>query len=764
MTLRHRFAGGALAALMLWAGGSGDRLVACGPFFSQLVFTNAVYPHNPDAYAIGSLGIVQPRYARRYLVQAYRRFAGIAPAGADVIPSTETASTVAVSRWLVAIQQVPSATQTRRPHALSRVERRTAEYAFFDNCGSDAFVVATETLKARVQQFGAASSGVRSWATAQEAVFANCEGDPATPLTLPEPASATLDPTLIADRAYQTAAAYFYATQYEKAEALFRAIAADGTSSWQPAGRYLATRALIRRALVSTADQAVARTLLSQADAELGAIVADPAQATMHGAARGLRRWVLVHLRPADRLAEAAKALATSPQPSAQDYTDYTVLMDRLVNENVIYDYAKVSEALIRGDDLTDWIVALQGRGGAGQARALAQWKSTQTLPWLVAALWRVDADSADATALLAAADAVKASSSAFATVSFLRVRLLIARGDRSSARIALQSLPDAPTPAFPADAINLVRSLRLSVAENLDEFLAAAPRMPVSTGGSFADAYGSDTNGPFALPAFDVDAAVTLTEQMPLSQLVDVVRSATLPQRLRLKVAIMAWTRAVELRDDTAGLAVAPLLQKLAPAVSPDLDRYVKATSADTRHVAGILTLLRWPGLRNYVPLAEEISVYRGTELRDDIALDAIGVNWWCGFTPRTYQPAGPYDWSKERPVTSLPDVSSTTTRSTAPGFLTAAAHVAASAEWMRLQTLGSAPTYLAAEAAAWAESRPRDPEVAEALARAVKATHYGCGDDKTGTSSQRAFALLHKLYPNSSWAKATPFWYNAR
>jgi len=752
-------------ALMIWAGGSGDRVAACGPFFSQLVMTNAVYPQDPAAFSQGALGIVQPRYARRYLVQAYRRFAGIAPAGADSIPSTETTSTAAVSRWLAAIQQVPGTTPTKRPRASESVERRTAEYDFFENCSTDAFVVSLETLRARSQQFGAASPGVRSWATAQEAVFANCEGDPATtPLTLPEPAAATIDPILIADRAYQTAAAYFYATQYEKAEALFRDIAADRSSPWQVKGRYLATRALIRRALVSTKDPAIARTLLNRADAELSAILADPSQATMHEPARGLRRWVLVHLRPADRLLEAAKALATAQQPLAQDYTDYTVLMDRLVNENVTYDYAKVSEALIRGDDLTDWIVALQGQGAAGQARAVAQWKSTQTLPWLVAALWRVDAASADATALLAAADAVQASSSAFATVSFLRVRLLIARGDRSAARIALQSLPDAPTPQFPADAINLLRSQRFRVASSLDELLTFAPRMPVAAGGSFEDANANDVTEPFSQTAFDVDAATTLTEQLPLSQLVDVVRSERLPARLRLKVAIMAWTRAVELRDDAAGLAVVPLLQKLAPALSPDLDRYMKATAADTRHVAGVLTLLRWPGLRNYVPLAEEISVYRGTEPRDDIALDAIGVNWWCGFTPRTYQPAGPYDWSKERPVTSLPDVSSTTTRSTPPGFLTAAARVAASAEWMRLQTLGSAPTYLAAEAAAWAQARPRDPDVAEALAGAVKATHYGCGDDKTGAASQRAFALLHKNYPNSSWAKETPFWYNAR
>jgi hypothetical protein len=371
----------------------------------------------------------------------------------------------------------------------------------------------------------------------------------------------------------------------------------------------------------------------------------------------------------------------------------------------------------------------MRGRSDAGEPRALTRWRDTKTLPWLVAALWHVKAADADAESVLAAAAEVPAASAAFATVSYLRTRLLIARGDFDEARELLSTLPDTPTTGFPPDAINLLRSSRLRVAQTMDEWLRAAPRMPI----------GADATGPFEEPAFDVDAAVLLSEGFPLSRLVEIAQSRVLPDRLRLKVAIAAWTRAVQLNVDSAGLAVAPILRSLAPPLRADLERYVYAAGPAERHAAGILLLLRWPGMRNDVPLAEEETAYRRPEPRGSIARDAIGVNWWCGFDRAATRPAP-------------------------PSFLSTEERAAVSAEWQRLARLGPAATYLATEAVAWAQTRPRDAAVPEALARAVAATRFVCGDDQTGRASQRAFAILHARYPNTAWAKQTPYWYNGR
>src|SRR5262245_38536730 len=51
-------------------------LLACGPWPTTLDPVTAVTPAYLDAYHRGELGVVRPRLARRYLVQAYRVLTG----------------------------------------------------------------------------------------------------------------------------------------------------------------------------------------------------------------------------------------------------------------------------------------------------------------------------------------------------------------------------------------------------------------------------------------------------------------------------------------------------------------------------------------------------------------------------------------------------------------------------------------------------------------------------------------------------------------
>ena len=99
----------------------------------------------------------------------------------------------------------------------------------------------------RATRDGARSRETIDWLTAQAAVFQNCA---AGPLVLPPPAVFETDARAKADRDYQTAAAYFYATQYDEAAGRFRAIASNASSPWRPSGRYMAARALIRSVTV----------------------------------------------------------------------------------------------------------------------------------------------------------------------------------------------------------------------------------------------------------------------------------------------------------------------------------------------------------------------------------------------------------------------------------------------------------------------------------------------------------------------------------
>jgi hypothetical protein len=76
-------------------------------------------------------------------------------------------------------------------------------------------------------------------------------------------------------------------------------------------------------------------------------------------------------------------------------------------------------------------------------------------------------------------------------------------------------------------------------------------------------------------------------------------------------------------------------------------------------------------------------------------------------------------------------------------------------------LQSLPTAPDWLAAQTLAFAQAHSQDPRVPEALHLVVRATRYGCTGNLTGDFSHRAFDLLHRRYPASDWAAKTPYWF---
>jgi len=51
---------------------------ACGPFFTDAIFVYSKHPDFPlEQFATGKLGVVEPGWARSYLVAAYRHLSGV---------------------------------------------------------------------------------------------------------------------------------------------------------------------------------------------------------------------------------------------------------------------------------------------------------------------------------------------------------------------------------------------------------------------------------------------------------------------------------------------------------------------------------------------------------------------------------------------------------------------------------------------------------------------------------------------------------------
>jgi hypothetical protein len=733
-----------------------QRTQACGPFFTDAIFVYSKHPDLPfENFASGKLGVLQTKWARSYLVAVYRNLAGnglstneardIKALWNDRLNNAwESHDDAWIKKWTEARKAVPGLAVPPEIKAY-RNREKPHEYESYLNCQQDAFENAEATLKARIKRFGAESTAVRDWVGAQDKVFANCgEGK-----QIPEAAVPDADSLIRADRAYQIAAANFYATNFDEARQQFDSIAQDKSSPWRDKTGYLAARSLLRKGSLADKEED-GRPALAEAETRLNAILKDSSLVTSHHAATRLLNLVRLRLHPEEKVHELAHSLLM-PDASTdfkQDVWDYTVLLDKYLETD---DDTKRPQlpAGFTGDELTDWVVTFQDSSPAALAHANERWEKSKSLQWLVAAISKATGPQAKVDALLSAAAGVDRTSPAYPTLAFHSVRLLLENDRRNEARTTLDTILSSDRQKISPSALNLFLAQRTVLAQNLDEFLQNAQRVPA---GFSDDSDGRElpeddsqvketTRG--AGRFFDQDAANAFNKAMPLAFIKDAARSKTLAPNQRTDVAQAAFVRAALLDDHETANQAAVLLQEFYPQLGEFLSPYQKATTPDARHFAAVFISLKFPGLRPYV----SAGIGRTTALEE---VDSYRDNYWCAAPVKPQNvPMGEDQGAKAKAKPMRP-----------PEFLSSSRALAAS-QFAALQALGTAPNYFCRIAIAWTEKNPADPRAPEALHLAVRSTRFGCTDDQTGRWSKAAYDLLHRRYPNTTWAKNTKYWF---
>jgi hypothetical protein len=159
-------------------------------------------------------------------------------------------------------------------------------------------------------------------------------------------------------------------------------------------------------------------------------------------------------------------------------------------------------------------------------------------------------------------------------------------------------------------------------------------------------------------------------------------------------------------------------------------------------------LAILRNPGIRPYLePGVSRVASYSYfDELRD---------NWWCKPWAQNDNDQSP------QPVPLFPS----------PNALTPEQVALASDQYQSLQKLPDSVALIGQRVVDYAHAHPEDPQVPEALALTVRASHYACqtydphatGDAKSPYSpvSKAAFQFLHSHYPKSPWTAKTRYYY---
>lgn len=580
------------------------------------------------------------------------------------------------------------------------------------NCLADAFRSAADALRDRAARDGDRSDALRNWVDAQDAVFSNCGP---TPGRSPIPLQESAPPEHRRDRAYQIAAAHFYAGRYDAAERDFAAIAADAASPWAPVARYLVLRSITRAAQRGRETPDAAG--LARASQLARTLLADPNGAAVHDMTRRYEAWIDALRDPGARLHALGAGLG---RPGTADH-----LAGDLQDYLHLYATRALPAARERPDDadpMTTWIAVRdeETRSASGRTLALALLQRTHAWQWVVAAL-QSEGDARDPRLdpALEAARTIGRDDPAFATARYERLRVLVERGRPAYEEIVRTA--DELTADDGPSARNLFRELAVRASRSVDELVPYAYGRPA---GWLPETGLVQPADPTLGDDFSPAASSVLSLRTPVAVLVRAAAHRSLPAPLRARIANVALHRAALLGDEAAFQAAAALAVRLPGATARTVGALAQSPGGDARSLALLRSLLEGDG-----------ALTLGTAMID--SRDETGNHW---------------STRCERGSAAAP-----------AWFLTPAERTAFAREQARWIALGDAITWAAAEAARLAPRMIAEPALPALLAAAVRNTRYnGCpAAAPIHRASRAAFTALHRHFPRSPEARATRYWY---
>jgi len=714
-----------LIVLILLTTGAGG-LSACGPCGSAMYFWFYSQPTTDlVGFARGEIGVIQPTWGGSYLLVAYRYL--------DGMPLSESEQQDMVALWerrrhtprwgQGALGEKPDPVtvwidwHNRLTNGCPRLSGHSELDIFrwpqggeswerYRNCGDDAFRNATLTLGSLAATWAAGSPAVCDWLE-------------------------QLEPKLLPYRAYQMAAADFYAERWTEAHWRFLAIGNDESSPWRDIGPHLAIRSLLRKAQLGNGGEGDGVTL-EKARQELIELRADPERGAGTPRASRFLDYLVSRLVPAERISTCAEAIMTGARENSlgQLADDYTTLLTR------------GGWRLKPADPMTRWM-SLLGKGEwdwegskkeEARAEAVALWRSEGRVTWLIAALINSRGSEEDLGELLQAAASEPETSPAWPTL--LAERLRLGRPGDSGYAIARSALERG---VLTPQAENVIASLLLERVDTFEDIIRFLPRRvlcfnPCERDGRVACSptwYPHGDEVPIPETMLDNIGIDLVNNALPLDHLQRLLEEPKLDRSIRAEIGRVAWTRAVLLGDHSRGVSLARSLAPLDPRLEKGLKRYSEEATDGGRHRTALDILLWFQDLAPFIQGGRADT--EDTRMR--------GFWWWLQ-----------WDWSRSRWPMHLPFLDEKS------------AHVLRDELAGLEEPVGQPAVYLCREVIRWANEAPDDPRVAPALFRAIRATYYARQSDEVGRWSQKAFELLHRRYPQSKWARKTPFWFRGR
>ena len=658
------------------------------------------------------------------------------------------------------------------PHFSSRDDR--------PNCSPDAQSFAGTTLAAIKARADKTPARIDAWIAAQQQVFALCERDPLEVLASPDPLVAPLpaaEPLYWRQlREYQMAAAAFYAAHYGQSRAAFERIGHTAGHPMQTWGAYLALRSHLRQVQLPTgpAPKPDAKGRMPTppeqvADLEAlrkeGALILhDAALASVHEATAATLRRAAFLLAPTHRFAELTAMLDDlRADPDRDDALDDWPFMGYGTGDDAAD--ARTLVTLRAAHPWFDWVntitrdnsddarrlssasrapAAASGACAGECAHATQAWSHSpavsqgpedaaagQHRAWLLATLMTqaplTPAVEREALAVLTRAPE-------YASVRYYLADRLAASGQAEGARTMSEGLLARLRAQKPAStsAINLVTQQRFGLATSVADATTYLLMSP--------EAATNPDTGERAAPADIVlmpsdGGAHWLDRSLSVADLLVVARALPTPSGWRTRIAVAAWMRADLLGDAPAAEDASKLVEAWVPSLKPVTSRYRALPAGAERQHWLIVNALK----RGLSP--DPFAGYRDGDGQYPVQKpDEVVADLWC----RIGAADSPDDAKGPLP---LPDVSGDRARR--------------DADRARLLKLHSATGFVGLHAIDWAETHPTDKDAAWLLYVAIQSSKRGCIDPDHTAISKKAWQVLHKRFPRSTWTEQSPYFY---
>lgn len=708
-------------------------VIPCGPFFEKSEMISHDGPVRAQVTYMQDPGIVLPGFKVNFLTLAYLPLAGkkYSPA-ALALAQNSVQENNEQKLWLEARAKFLKSNE--QPYI--NVYLPVADYRSVTNCHEDAFRYARELLTGRVN-----SEHTRLWLRNQDLVFANCS-EATGQLTPP-----AQDAPMYAhkDFAYQQAALLFYRKNFDAAYTAFEKIAKDKASEHLDLAKYMMVRTRMRQGGYFSEFPQSKVVPAQEFDPLIEAILTSRTRDKVKADTQALkRRWQAQDEGYAAAIAQELTegGRYANPLEIAADLRYLFKTWEYKYDAQATGQKADLTQALLartKNNDLLQWLVAYRAKDDFARKLSEERFKATGQPHWLIAVLSKLKPGDATLTTWLEHAAKIAPEHPAYATVTFYRLNLVGARG-KFDRKIA-QDLRDRLQVAGDDSSVNMVKALELRYATNLAEVVQASERKLLNK----TAVAGEHTHG------FDSDAALFLTRYASLGDYAQFLQGAAITEADKLDVARAGWVRSVILKSPASQGDFEKFLVRKDKALSGEFMNLDKLDNDEARHAAAILLLLRHPGLKPYVAAHHA----RRGELRE---IDSFRENWWCKLGGKREENTA---WDHYLLYETFDDqvFSSLYGDTKQPLFPFAGA---GSKDFAALGKQGGAAEFLAAKVFAFAEKNPAHKDLPEALHRLVKVTRYGCGGPNNGKISKKAFRYLHKNFPESEWAKKTPYWYN--